>query len=163
MCTNFLTKSKFLLSKKNSESPFIKIIIVIKNLSNFFSYSRQCSTLKQVHIGEKQFADFSISEKSQKRENVSRKWEEREKKRNKKRKGKVSFVHPRILRSLSLLFFSLFRRGDHFSSWFFSLFFVDSPSPSPILLDIIMNNRFRWDFNEGEKYGKFAEVFLHEG
>lgn len=154
MCTNFLTKSKFLLSKKNSESPFIKIIIVIKNLSNFFSYSRQCSTLKQVHIGEKQFADFSISEKSQKRENVSRKWEERERKRETK-SGREKF-RSYILEScsLSLLFFSLFRRGDHFSSWFFSLFFVDSPSPSPILLGIIMSNRFRWDFNEGEKIWK---------
>lgn len=155
MCTNFLTKSKFFFSpKKTLNLPLSRSSSLLKIFLTFFSYSRQCSTLKQVHIGEKQFADFSISEKSQKRENVSRKWEERERKRETK-SGREKF-RSYILEScsLSLLFFSLFRRGDHFSSWFFSLFFVDSPSPSPILLGIIMSNRFRWDFNEGEKIWK---------
>lgn len=132
MCTNFLTKSKFLLSKKNSESPFIKIIIVIKNLSNFFSYSRQCSTLKQVHIGEKQFADFSISEKSQKRENVSRKWEERERKRETK-SGREKF-RSYILESyaLSLSSFSPFFVGVIIFPPDFFLF--SSSTPPPLLL-----------------------------
>lgn len=133
MCTNFLTKSKFLLSKKNSESPFIKIIIVIKNLSNFFSYSRQCSTLKQVHIGEKQFADFSISEKSQKRENVSRKWEERERKRETK-SGREKF-RSYILESyaLSLSSFSPFFVGVIiFPPDFFLLFSSSTPPPLPL-------------------------------
>lgn len=143
MCTNFRTKSKF--PKKKTRSPFIKIIIVIKNLSvtvTFFSYSRQCSTLKHVHIGEKQFADFSISEKSQKREDVSRKWEKRKRERNKKRKGKVSFVY--ILESLrSLSFFSPFLSRWSFFLPIFFFPFLCQPPPFPLyVIEIIMSNSF---------------------
>lgn len=123
-----------LFPQKNSESPFIKIIIVIKNLSNFFSYSRQCSTLKQVHIGEKQFADFSISEKSQKRENVSRKWEERERKRETK-SGREKF-RSYILESCALS--PLFLPFSSGWSFFLLIFFFSSLRRLPLPFSYII-------------------------
>lgn len=137
MCTNFRTKSKF--PKKKTRSPFIKIIIVIKNLSvtvTFFSYSRQCSTLKHVHIGEKQFADFSISEKSQKREDVSRKWEKRKRERERGTKSGREKFRSYISSNLYALspFFLPFCHGDHFSSRFFSSLFFVNPLPSLSML-----------------------------
>lgn len=154
MCTNFLTKSKFFFSPKKTlnlplsrSSSLLKIFLTFSPIQDNAPHWNKCISVKN------NSRTFLLARRAR---NV-RMFLENEKREREKEKQKAegkSFVRTSSNLALSLLFFSLFRRGDHFSSWFFSLFFVDSPFPSPILLGIIMSNRFRWDFNEGEKIWK---------